>query len=160
MWSRPCWGLSSPRAPTIGRTIAGAISYHRVTRRRFLRGSMRNVRTTLLLFVLARPLIAQGEPPQVTADEPYTMEYYYKVQWGHQQEFLCLSLKNHYPLLPKGVESGRMISVKIETPANHMTEDAPALHALREDRKSTRLNSSHANISYAVFCLKNNNSIR
>src|SRR3712207_8585395 len=28
-------------------------------------------------------------------------------------------------------------------------------HALQgEDRKSTRLNSSHANISYAVFCLK------
>src|SRR5947209_14476361 len=26
--------------------------------------------------------------------------------------------------------------------------------ALTEDRKSTRLNSSHANISYAVFCLK------
>src|SRR3712207_7484110 len=25
------------------------------------------------------------------------------------------------------------------------------------DRKSTRLNSSHANISYAVFCLKKNN---
>src|SRR3712207_8954196 len=25
-----------------------------------------------------------------------------------------------------------------------------------EDRKSTRLNSSHANISYAVFCLKTN----
>src|SRR3712207_8805953 len=25
----------------------------------------------------------------------------------------------------------------------------------RADRKSTRLNSSHANISYAVFCLKN-----
>src|SRR3712207_7984090 len=27
----------------------------------------------------------------------------------------------------------------------------------RADRKSTRLNSSHANISYAVFCLKNTN---
>src|SRR3712207_7129793 len=26
--------------------------------------------------------------------------------------------------------------------------------SLAEDRKSTRLNSSHANISYAVFCLK------
>src|SRR3712207_7367409 len=25
---------------------------------------------------------------------------------------------------------------------------------IRRDRKSTRLNSSHANISYAVFCLK------
>src|SRR3712207_7929743 len=29
--------------------------------------------------------------------------------------------------------------------------------ALGEDRKSTRLNSSHANISYAVFCLKKKN---
>src|SRR3712207_7799279 len=29
-----------------------------------------------------------------------------------------------------------------------------ATQAAAEDRKSTRLNSSHANISYAVFCLK------
>src|SRR3712207_8774509 len=28
----------------------------------------------------------------------------------------------------------------------------------QRDRKSTRLNSSHANISYAVFCLKKKNS--
>src|SRR3712207_8524344 len=28
---------------------------------------------------------------------------------------------------------------------------------VRGDRKSTRLNSSHANISYAVFCLKKKN---
>src|SRR3712207_7800936 len=28
-----------------------------------------------------------------------------------------------------------------------------------QDRKSTRLNSSHANISYAVFCLKKKNNI-
>src|SRR3712207_8228483 len=30
----------------------------------------------------------------------------------------------------------------------------PGIYALRRDRKSTRLNSSHANISYAVLCLK------
>src|SRR3712207_7885451 len=29
-----------------------------------------------------------------------------------------------------------------------------------EDRKSTRLNSSHANISYAVFCLKKKNTTK
>src|SRR3712207_7665390 len=29
-----------------------------------------------------------------------------------------------------------------------------------EDRKSTRLNSSHANISYAVFCLKKKKKIK
>src|SRR3712207_7477271 len=32
-------------------------------------------------------------------------------------------------------------------------QPAPFFHAA-QDRKSTRLNSSHANISYAVFCLK------
>jgi len=86
--------------------------------------NIRNILFVLLLSVLARPLFAQGAPPQVAADQPYIMEYYYKVQWGHQQEFLQLFLKNHYPLLRKVVESGRMISVKIEQPANHMTEDA------------------------------------
>src|SRR5690625_5812792 len=33
----------------------------------------------------------------------------------------------------------------------------PGVH---EDRKSTRLNSSHVAISYAVFCLKKKNSIQ
>src|SRR3712207_8129812 len=32
------------------------------------------------------------------------------------------------------------------------------IHQSPEDRKSTRLNSSHANISYAVFCLKKKRS--
>src|SRR5690554_7772754 len=33
-------------------------------------------------------------------------------------------------------------------------DTAPTGHTLRLDRKSTRLNSSHVRISYAVFCLK------
>ncbi len=84
---------------------------------------MRNLLFTILLTLLARSMFAQGAPPQSAPDQPYTMEYYYKVQWGHQQEFLQLFLKNHYPLLRKIVESGRMLSVKIEQPANHSTED-------------------------------------
>ena len=85
---------------------------------------MKNLLLLLIVFVFALTLNAQGAPPQGGADQPYIMEYYYKVQWGHQQEFLQLFLKNHYPLLKKEVESGRMLSVKIETPSNHMTEDA------------------------------------
>jgi len=85
---------------------------------------MRNLIFSLLLAAAAPPLFAQGAPPQGSPDQPYTMEYYYKVQWGHQQEFLQLFLKNHYPLLQKMVENGRMLSVKIEQPSNHMTEDS------------------------------------
>src|SRR3712207_7386522 len=36
----------------------------------------------------------------------------------------------------------------------YKTSCCHSLKALTPDRKSTRLNSSHANISYAVFCLK------
>jgi hypothetical protein len=72
---------------------------------------------------LAAPLLAQGAPPQGSADQPYTVEYYYKTQWGHQAEFLQLFLKNHYPLLQKIQATGRILSVKIETPANHTSEE-------------------------------------
>src|SRR5699024_11357282 len=42
----------------------------------------------------------------------------------------------------------------------HLTKMAlyTELSGQREDRKSTRLNSSHVSISYAVFCLKKNTS--
>jgi hypothetical protein len=85
---------------------------------------MSKVLLALSLSVFTLPVLAQGAPPQGAANQPYTMEYYYKVQWGRQQEFLQLFLKNHYPLLQKEVERGRILSVKIETPANHMTEDS------------------------------------
>src|SRR3712207_7448631 len=40
----------------------------------------------------------------------------------------------------------------------HRREDVePPRRQVASDRKSTRLNSSHANISYAVFCLKKKN---
>jgi hypothetical protein len=85
---------------------------------------MKALFTALLLCQLAEPVFGQGAPPQASADQPYSMEYYYKVQWGHQQEFLQLFLKNHYPLLKKQIDTGRVLSVKVETPANHLPEDA------------------------------------
>src|SRR6185312_9108591 len=86
--------------------------------------AMKTLLIAFLLCLTPSALLAQGATPQGSADQPYTMEYYYKVQWGRQQEFLQLFLKNHYPLLMDGVKKGRMVSVKIETPSNHMTEDS------------------------------------
>src|SRR3712207_7414246 len=41
-----------------------------------------------------------------------------------------------------------------DEPSSGEHDDGPQAQGLGQDRKSTRLNSSHANISYAVFCLK------
>jgi hypothetical protein len=88
---------------------------------------MRKILAVLLFIVIAfsivPPALAQGAPPQGGADQPYSIEYYYKVQWGHQQEFHDLFLKNHYPLLKKIQSTGRMLSIRIEAPAYHTTED-------------------------------------
>jgi hypothetical protein len=72
---------------------------------------------------ISAPLMAQGAPPQGSAGQTYSVEYYYKCQWGHQEEFLQLFLKNHFPLLKKIQGTGRIVSVKIESPAYHTTED-------------------------------------
>jgi len=72
---------------------------------------------------LSTSLFAQGAPAQSNEGAPYTIEYYYKCQWGHQQEFLDLFLKNHWPLLKKIETTGRIVSLKIESPAYHTTED-------------------------------------
>jgi hypothetical protein len=84
---------------------------------------MKKLLLVLLLVTSAIPALAQGAPPQGAANSPYTMEYYYKTQWGHQQEFLDLFLKNHFPLLRKIQQTGRITALKVETPANHMTEE-------------------------------------
>src|SRR5690606_11649557 len=41
----------------------------------------------------------------------------------------------------------------------HAGEEGPAAYVREADRKSTRLNSSHVKISYAVFCLKTKKNI-
>src|SRR5436190_15390679 len=49
------------------------------------------------------------------------------------------------------VEHGGVLAVHL---IGHGASDACAVRYLDRDRKSTRLNSSHTVISYAVFCLK------
>jgi hypothetical protein len=58
-----------------------------------------------------------------SATAPYVVEYYYKAKWGYADEFLRLFKKNHYPLLRKQVETGRILKVSAVKPRLHGTED-------------------------------------
>jgi hypothetical protein len=60
---------------------------------------------------------------QSATGQPFTIEYYYKAKWGHADEFLRLFKKNHYPLLKKETEMGRMLKVWMDQPRYHTTED-------------------------------------
>src|SRR5450631_3686510 len=81
-----------------------------------------------LAAILAPAQRAYARPPQSSTaadakDEPFVVEYYYKTKWGHAEEFLTLFKKNHYPLLKKEMELGRILRVTVISPRLHGTED-------------------------------------
>src|SRR3989475_8378806 len=57
---------------------------------------------------------------------------------------------------PRGVAPPALLLVHHESPFRR-DRDTAVLERPVRDRKSTRLNSSHSQISYAVFCLKKKN---
>jgi len=78
------------------------------------------VAVTLLFLAGFRERVeAQNAPPE----KPFVIEYYYKTKWGHADEFITLFRKNHYPVLKKEVELGRMLRVSAVAPVYHTTED-------------------------------------
>jgi hypothetical protein len=75
----------------------------------------------LLFFAVALPVVSHAQA--AGSGQPFVVEYYYKTKWGHADEFLKLFKKNHYPLLRKEVEMGRMLKVWMDQPRYHTTED-------------------------------------
>lgn len=60
---------------------------------------------------------------QKSNEEPFVADYYYTAKWGYADEFIRLFKKNHFPVLKKQIETGRIISVTAVRPRYHATED-------------------------------------
>jgi len=75
----------------------------------------------LLFFSMTLPMVSRAQSP--TSEKPFVVEYYYKTKWGHADEFLKLFKKNHYPVLKKEMETGRIAKVWMDQPRYHTTED-------------------------------------
>jgi hypothetical protein len=77
---------------------------------------------SLTLALVLGILIGSFFPPARAQNAPSTNErtawYFYRVKWGHQDEFLELFKKNHYPVL-KAQLGGRLTAVKAYTPTYH-----------------------------------------
>jgi hypothetical protein len=70
-----------------------------------------------------RSSVQASPAAQEAKERPFVVEYYYKAKWGHADEFIALFKKNHYPLLKKEMELGRILKVFAVAPRYHTTED-------------------------------------
>ena len=86
-------------------------------------GTWRRVISTLVVLQAALTVVAAQTPQPRVQDQPFTVEYYYKTKWGYADEFIRLFKKNHFPILNKQIELGRMIQVTAVKPRYHTTED-------------------------------------
>jgi hypothetical protein len=84
---------------------------------------MRTLMVALMLCLGTISLDAQSGQAKPAKQAQVSMEYYYKVKWGHQEDFLRLFKKNHLPFLRELMKSGEVVSVQMEKPAEHGTED-------------------------------------
>jgi hypothetical protein len=53
------------------------------------------------------------------AGMPVTVQYFYKIRWGFQDEFMDLFDRNHWPLLRAQLEAGRLLEVRAYEPHFH-----------------------------------------
>lgn len=77
----------------------------------------------VLALALTSPLSAQAPKAPATAvskSGEVTIEYYYRIKWGHAGEFLKLYKKNHEPLLKEMQKRGFITGMKIDEPYTHM----------------------------------------
>jgi hypothetical protein len=54
--------------------------------------------------------------------QPFAVEYSYKIKWGFVEEWMELYKRNHYPVLLKQQEMGRIVRMSAVTPINHAGE--------------------------------------
>src|SRR3712207_8624205 len=87
-------------------------------------------------------------PPRSTLF-PYTTLFRSHLDRPLVERFLAIAEAKNLAAARQALFSGDVVNPTEGRPAEHVAERGTGA-----DRKSTRLNSSHANISYAVFCLK------
>jgi hypothetical protein len=76
-----------------------------------------------MLLLAGLLLLPAGRPPSPVQGESFVIEYYYKARWGSAAEFMRLYKKNHYPVLKRQMDLGRISEVTAVAPRYHATED-------------------------------------
>lgn len=82
------------------------------------------LRAAVLALALAAPLAPPAATAPAQTGEPFVVEFYYRVKWGHASEWLDLVRKNYLPILEADKKTGRVIDFSLQEPRYHATEES------------------------------------
>src|SRR5690606_41956120 len=103
----------------------------------------------------ALPILPSAEHDDVPFGEGIRLP-----EWDYRKQALVEDYVLLQPMLPRDAEPKGLplhlapLARRLRRQFEHLRNDRQWLRQQPQDRKSTRLNSSHVKISYAVFCLK------
>lgn len=74
------------------------------------------------VLALCASVLPRGAAAQEADAGPFAVEYYYKIEWGHFDEWMELYKRNHYPILERLQEQGRIVGMRAAFPRYHAGE--------------------------------------
>ena len=81
---------------------------------------VRIARRAAIIALLLVPLGANSA--ESMADQPFTIEYYYKVKLGFFDEWIDLYKKNHWPVMMAEMEEGHVLDIKVDRARAYLPE--------------------------------------
>ena len=85
---------------------------------------MKPIRLLLAAMILLQTLVAPRAGAEDAEPTPFVTEAYYRIKWGHFDEFMELFKKNHYPILEELQKRGVIESMEAAFPINHASEES------------------------------------
>ncbi len=86
---------------------------------------MKPIQSLLTAMILVQTLlVAPGVRAEDVEPTPFITEAYYRIKWGHFEEFMELFKKNHYPILEELQRQGVIESMQAAFPVNHASEES------------------------------------
>ena len=78
-----------------------------------------SLRTFLTSLLVMTALTTHADAPATNSDRPFTVEYYYRIKWGQQEEWMDLYRRSHWPIMLEEMKQGYILDVQVHQPHNY-----------------------------------------
>jgi hypothetical protein len=110
------WGIGPPE-------LSPSLGPQRKRRCRPAKEPTMSLRAFLTCCLVMTAIATHADAPASSSDRPFTVEYYYRIKWGQQEEWMELYRRSHWPIMVEEMKQGYILDVQVHQP--HTYEPDP-----------------------------------